>query len=377
MVNRPAYRAALRSLVRAFRWRRLAAIAAALALAGVPVPVVSSPADEPSLQACLSNDTVVRLSGTYDTEVRYPSPSPGTTFDSRDATFTAYPYKSLYPYNLGKKTAPRRLCSVGGLVLGQQGRMLTWDQMKSRYDGDALRITGNSWYVADGLRVDNVEDGVAPRGTEDRYPKDGDGFVLRNLYFTYIRDDCVENDDIGGGQIYDSLFDGCYTGVSERPSDASPQWSYKAPRGETLSVDHVLMRLQAMPGPRGTNDPSVRGHGQLFKWSDVANALVVKDSVFLVETTPNSDSYFPFPPRTQTQNVTIVWLGSGPFHWSVPPGTTVTTDRSVWDRARANWLTRHGCISFRSCSKLYSPDPPAGSPAPSPSGGLLPPLLRR
>jgi hypothetical protein len=229
--------------------------------------------------------------------------------------------------------------------------------MKGAYDGDGLRISGRGGYVVDGLRVDNVEDGVAPRGTENRYPKDGDGFVMRNLYFTYIRDDCVENDDIAGGVIADSLFDGCYTGVSERPGSGNPQLNHPAPRGETLLLDHVLLRLQAMPGPRDSQDQKVLGHGQLFKWSPVANSLVLKHSVFLVEKAPNSTSYFPFPPGTVTEDVTIVWLGSGDFGWAVPRGTTVTRNRSVWDRARAVWLTRHGCTSFTSCSRLYAPAP--------------------
>jgi hypothetical protein len=174
---------------------------------------------------------------------------------------------------------------------------------------------------------------------------------------TYIRDDCVENDDIAGGVIYDSLFDGCYTGVSERPSNGSPQNNYPAPPGEILHLDKVLLRLRAMPGPYGTNNPNVYGHGQLFKWSDVANELVVTNSIFLIEKTPNSDSTFPFPPGTITSNVTIVWLGGGPFTWSVPVGTTVVSNKSVWDAARSEWLTRHGCVSFSVCNtKLHQPD---------------------
>jgi hypothetical protein len=313
-----------------------------------------------SYEVCFSAAaTKVHINGPHPEQVQYPDPGHVTTFDARAATFSAYPSNSLYPFSLGKNTVPTGLCSVGGLVKGTQPRTLTWDQMKDQYDGDAMRISGSNYYVVDGVRIDNVEDGIAPRGTEDRFPKDGDGFLIRNAYTTYIRDDCVENDDIAGGVIYDSLFDGCYTGVSERPGDDSPQNNFKAPPGETLRLHKVLLRLQAMPGPRGTNDASVTGHGQLFKWSDVANQLVVTDSIFLVEKTPNSDSSFPFPDGTITNNVTIVWLGGGPFDWSVPAGTRVVTGRSVWDTARNEWLTRHGCTSINSCpsSKLYQPDP--------------------
>jgi len=354
------------------RRKRFTVFAVAIALAFVPIFGGRGVASEPTLEMCLGNDSVVTLSGTYQTGVRYTSPAPGTTFDARGATFVSYPYTTLYPFSLGKKTAPTRLCAVGGIVTGQQPSTLTWDEMKTTYDGDGLRIAGNDWYAVDGLRVNNVEDGVAPRGTENLYPEDGDGFTMRNLYFTFIRDDCVENDDIAGGLISDSLFDGCYTGVSEKPSDGSPQLAYPAPAGETLQLDHVLLRLQAMPGPRGTNDPSILGHGQLFKWSPVANSLVIRDSVFLIEATPNGTSYCPFPPGTVTENVTLVWRGPGSFNWSVPAGTTVTTDRAIWDDARASWLARHGCTSFDACTKLYSPDPIQPSPSPSPSSSPTP-----
>ena len=350
--------------------RRLSAIILGLALT-LAVTLVLAPgssAVEASLASCPSSTPVVTLSGNYLQQVRSSSPLPGTIWDARGAAFTSYPFTSLYPFTVGSQTAPAGLCVVGGIVTGQQSRTLTWDQMKTSYDGDGLRVASNNPYVVNGLRVDNVEDGIAPRDAKDRYPKAGDGFTLKNLYFTYVRDDCVENDDIAGGVISDSLFDGCNTGISERPSSGNAQWNYPAPAGETLTLDRVLLRLQALPGPRGSNDPNQFGHGQLFKWSSVANSVVVRDSVFLVETTPNSDSYFPFPAGTKTQNVTIVWRGSGAFRWNVPAGTTVTTDRSVWDTARAGWLSRHGCTSFSACSKLYVPDPVGGSsPAPTPS----------
>lgn len=316
----------------------------------------------PTLEECLGQNRVVRITGTHDEQVEDASPSSRTTFDAREATFTSYPGDTLYPISVGKDTAPKHLCLIGGTVIGQQPRDLTWDEMKDLYSGSALRIGGNRPYVVDGLRVDNVADGIRPRGTEDRYPKDGDGFVVRNTYMTYIRDDCIENDDIGGGLIFDSLFDGCYTGISERPTGGNPQEQHPAPRSERLVVDHVLLRLQAQPGVRGSNDPSVLGHGQLFKWSPVANLPIVRDSIFLVETVPNTDSSFPFPPGTTTTNVTIVWAADAPFEWDIPPGTTVTTDLSVWTEARQEWLDRHGCTDFLSCTNLTTPDPAIPEP---------------
>jgi hypothetical protein len=353
--------------------RRAAGFATALVMTVVPLVIIHGLASQPTLSECLGNTTIVTISGTQTQQVKYSTPAAGTTFDARTATFVSSPASTLYPLSIGKDNNPAaaRLCIVGGKVVGQQSRTLTWDQMKTTYDGDAVRLTANNWYGIDGLRVDNIEDGVAPRGTDGLYPKDGDGFTMRNLYMTYIRDDCVENDDIGGGLVEDSLFDGCYTGVSERPSSTDQQNNYPAPAGETLTLDHVLLRLQQMPGPRDSNDPNILGHGQLFKWSPVANQLVVRDSIFLVEQQPNGGSA-DFPAGTVASNVTVVWLGGGAFPGTLPAtGVTVVTDRSVWDNARTGWLTRHGCTSFDSCSKLHTPDP-YGGPVPTPTPTVTP-----
>ena len=217
-------------------------------------------------QDCLGRSTTTVLSGVYDRQYRVNAPTADTTFDARRATSTAFPFATLYPFSFGKSRPARHLCLLGGLVVGQQARDLTWDQVKAKYDGAGVRIAADGWYVVDGLRVENVEDGIDPRGPEGEYPKGGDGFVLRNLYFQYIRDDCVENDDIAGGVIEDSLFDGCNTGISERPTEGNSQFGHPAPACETLTLSRVLLRLQRMPGPRG-HTAATLGHGELFKWS--------------------------------------------------------------------------------------------------------------
>ena len=338
---------------------RLASLCAILAMtccSGTPSGAPRTPTGAPTsftTEECLRRPETTVLSGAYDRQYRVNAPPADTTFDARNATSTAFPFSTLYPLSFGRSRPARRLCLVGGLVVGQQARELTWDQVKARHDGAGARIAADGWYVVDGLRVENVEDGIDPRGREGEFPKGGDGFVLRNLYFRYIRDDCVENDDIAGGLIEDSLFDGCNTGISERPTQGSSQLRHPAPRGEALTLRRVLLRLQAMPGPRG-HDATTLGHGELFKWSRVGNRLVLRDSIFLVEARPNGGRS-DFPDGTLATNVTVVWLGAGPFPGRVPPGVTVTRDRSVWDQARERWLRRHGCTSFTACTALVDP----------------------
>ena len=139
-----------------------------------------------------------------------------------------------------KGGVPTGLCIVGGKTVGQQSENLTWNQMHDVYHGGGLR-TYTSDTVVNGWRIRNTADGFQPR--------DGENWTLVNNYYEYIRDDCVENDDRLGGAIYDSLFDGCYTGLSEQDAGSTA--------GETLILDGVLMRLQPMPGPYNTNDPTI------------------------------------------------------------------------------------------------------------------------
>jgi hypothetical protein len=301
-------------------------------------PPQTRPGEVPaSAAACLARPRVIRPVVRGDEQYLVEVPVADATYDLRQLTSTAYPARTRYPLVFGKvrhgaavHAVAGRLCIVGGTVTGQQPRNLTWQQVKDRHDGDGLRVLSQDWYVVDGLRVDNVEDGIAPFG---------DGFVGRNLYFTYIRDDCIENDAVAAGVVSDSLFDGCSMGLSARPSSGfSPR---PPPPGETFTLDRVLLRLQPMPREEPTADGL--GNGQLFKWSRWSNRLVVRDSIFLVErVSMNGAGAMGFPDRTVARNVTLVWTGPGKYPAPVPRGVKVVKDRRVWEAARRAWLARHG-----------------------------------
>ena len=289
----------------------------------------------PSARECLARPRIARLSGLRADQYKV-SPVSGTTYDLRGLTATGFPARTLYPLVFGEVRhgqsigAPsEHLCVIGGGVVGQQPRSLTWQQVKHQYDGDGMRVVAGGSYVVDGLRADNVEDGISPFG---------DGFVGRNLYFTYIRDDCIENDAISGGYVSDSLFDGCSMGLSERPSRGFAPTP--PPHGELFVMDHVLLHIQPMP--RDENTPDHLGNGQLFKWSKWSNRLVLRDSILWVErVSMNGAAAMGFPPGTVAHNVTLVWTGPGDYPAPVPSGVTVTRDRKVWDDARRSWLARH------------------------------------
>lgn len=297
-------------------------------------PAGMSPAD-----ACLARTSKTVLNGTYNTRVEIPSPPNNHTVDARGAVSLTTGERAL---EIGKGALAKEACVIGWTTIGQQSRTLSWRYMHDFITGSALRVYGSD-YLVDGLRAENVEDGFDPRG--------GERFELRNAWMRYIRDDCIENDELREGRVVDSLFDGCYTFFSEQETGSA--------EGESLIFENVLVRLQAQPGPRGTEDPTVLGHGSLFKKFKYGgrHEPVIKDSIFWLEEDCNGGCE-EWPAGTQATNVTLLWTGQGTFPMKVLPGMTLTTDRSVWESAVARWKARHGCTSIdKPCTKLHNPDP--------------------
>jgi hypothetical protein len=187
--------------------------------------------------------------------------------------------------------------------------------------------------TVDGIRIDDVEDGIRPRGTGP--------FTVSNAWLSYVRDDCVENDHVEGGLIDDSLFDGCYVAISERPSPSIAAQGF-AGRGNVLTIRHSLIRLEPMPGPRG-GGASDLGNGQFFKWSDLATGLALVGNVFMAEQASQEGGDTMSIPAglASCANNVMVWLGTGPYPAPLPDCFRVTRDRGVWDDAVTEWKRRH------------------------------------
>jgi hypothetical protein len=202
----------------------------------------------------------------------------------------------------------------------------------------------NAALTVDGLRVDNVTDGVRPR--------DGGDFTIRNVWLSYVRDDCIENDHLHGGLVEDSLFDGCFVGFSARPSPPIIASGYDG-AANVWTIRRSLVRLEAMPGPPGTSADG-RGHGGFFKWhlwDDPARSLsprlALHDNVFLVERAGNlPEDRMGVPPGklASCSNNVVVWLGSGEYPAALPACFTLSRDRAVWDAAVADWHRRHAYL---------------------------------
>ena len=269
------------------------------------------------------------------------SPRDDATYDLTGVTSTAYPPSSdrnSSIFALGHGTAAARTCFVGGALNGTADDNQTWEYYHANYNAACLLLAATDWMQVRDLRCDNVEDGLRPRETVDN--ANNVSMYVSGTYFTRVRDDCLENDGVIGGVLYDNLWEQCNTGISERPSSAMGSWT--SPPGETLTLDHMLIGLYQTPHAEGV------GENALFKWSSSASKLVIKCSVFKVDAVSlNGRDAMKIPDGTVIDDSacpnhpsTIVWLGQGGYP-AATAGLHVTTDVGVWDTAVAQWKCAH------------------------------------
>ena len=330
-----------------------------VALIGVAIGVVrrsSHEASVPAPAACLAGDrtSVVTPRGSFSTGY-LREPTDATTFDASETSWR--PDLSTYPINLDGEAA--RLCWLDGEVYGSIPESMTWEDAHD-LNQPCIRIVATEWMVVEGLRCDNTDDGLRPRevgtGANDV------AMLIKGTYLTRIRDDCLENDGIIGGLLQDNLWDGCNTGISERPSDA--QGSFDQPAGETLVLDRMLIGLAITPHEDGP------GENALFKWSDSANDLVIRCSIFKVDAISlNGPEAMEIPGRIDDRRcpdrpTTLVWLGGGTYPGRLPSGITVTSDIAVWDAAVTEWKCDHG-YPATGCRHPSSTDTTTATPTPA------------
>jgi hypothetical protein len=262
-----------------------------------------------------------------------------TLLDAFGGVFLAGP-SNKYPISLSGGDG---VIVSGGSVLGQYDRALTWDDMHNLNNAGVAFSNAN--LTIDGVHIDNVTDAIRPQS--------GGTFTVRNVWGSYIRDDCIENDHLQDGLVEDTLFDGCYEGFSARPSQAIIDSGYDG-RGKVWTIRNTLVRLQPTPDPaQGTADGL--GTNTFFKWhnwNNPANSLSPKlalhNNVFMAERVGLAGGTRMGIPPGQIEscsNNVIVWLGPGSFPGVLPPGCfTVTTNRAVWDAAVADWHARHPTV---------------------------------
>ncbi len=288
--------------------------------------------------------------GSYSREFDVVPRGLNHTYDMRGTSFKANPPKR--PVTFRKNVAG--ICVLGPRVVGQQGRDLSWADMKRKWDGDGVRFIGGSTpgqVTLAGAWIDNVEDGFEPPRYSNADPRYT--WSLRHSYFRHIRDDVIENDRCLAGEVVDTLVDNSFIFISSRPGSGN-----RLKNGRTAPVIKVHDSLVHV----GTEKLG----GKLFKWPGSSSScspepvLDVKNSVFRIDRAHHGSMDFP---KGTYKNVTLVWLGGGEYPVRVPSGVVVKRDVGVWERARSEWLTRHGCDAQGDvCTRLLNADGPACTP---------------
>jgi hypothetical protein len=355
-----------------------------------PVPYVTPPPFQKQSVVTLPPGTTMSGYSSLD-------PQPGEFYDA--SSFYSFAYPNALPAVLGVQPHDIRVGILlgqnppvtvlrdgfaiqGARVVGHQSRGLTWFTMHDTVGGAGIRATGSNVRI-DSCYVENVEDGfdfpgdgpsLVPASNPPLATRRANGsFYISNCYGNYIRDDFVQNDAILPGVVYDCLIEGANTGFSERPTTGSGLEGFNALPGSQFICDGVLLKLRPMPGPfvgpATPGDPTVMGHGELWKWdvdanhvlTGVSNQPVIKDCIFYLTQAPNDHGQptgtCDFPANTVVigTNNYVVWTGGGPFPGFVPAGVTVTTDTSIWELARLDWLDRHGYLTRHALAPRHLP----------------------
>jgi hypothetical protein len=304
---------------------------------------------------CFAGRNVVRPypAGTVLTsKYQQTTPPDDTTYDMTGVISTAQPSTS-YPFSFGTGSdnlgAGDRTCLVGGELRDRFGNppARTWEYYHDSVNAACVKGVAYGWYQILNTVCRGIEDGFRPQ--EPGVNANNARFVISDTYLGNVFDDCLENDYTVGGVVMDSLWEGCYVGVSERPSSDR---CWNTPGSEQLILDHLMIGLRPMAHDDGTN-----GYGRLFKWEkctqNTANHLVIKCSTFLVPGArlDGGADGMEIPAGTAVDDsacrndpTTIVWLGGG----SAYPGSLsglpirVVTNKGYWDAKVADWKARHG-----------------------------------
>ncbi|MDX1539880.1 MAG: hypothetical protein R3349_00610, partial [Geminicoccaceae bacterium] len=309
------------------------------------VATVDGPPVDLSRSPCLArpeDQITVVPPGRYDEALKLGEIE-NHTVDMRGTLFLGNPPKRPISFRPTGET-----CIVGPSIQGQQPRDWTWQRMKSSedhaYDGDAIGWGGKEMrgpIRIDGAWIDNFEDGLGPPKRPGSTA--GRRWSVHHVYARHIRDDFIENDGCIDLEVRDTLVDSTFAFISARPGRGRS--TDEAERPAHTVVRDTLVHLQCMPGEFGPENcgPDL-DMGQIFKWSDCGGTVDVRDTIFYVD--PRDTRRLTFPDGTY-DNVTIIWPAEEgarfPAKGGLPEGIELTSDVSLWEKARADWLRRHGC----------------------------------
>jgi hypothetical protein len=284
---------------------------------------VDGGAPPPTHETCLAQaGPLVTLSGSQS-DLANLNVEPKTKFDATNATWYATSDTRI-------ELSGDNLCWHGGLVEHNWPADQDWN---TTHDDHAFKISSSN-LVIENVQIKTAGDGISMyEGT--------DNFLVRGVYMEDIRDDAIEHDWLAGGTIEDTLINGAYVAFAARSRDSGNVDG----SSNTWIIKDTLAWLRPQVGVYKGTSP---GHGGFFKWEQTDNApmLSLHNNIFMVGQKANhQDLGVPQGKLIDASNNIVVWLGEGDYPDPLPAGFTITTDRSVWDNAVADWMSRHQSVS--------------------------------
>jgi hypothetical protein len=331
-----------------------------------------------------STPTTTKLQGTVN-GINYNSPTANTTYDATAPWTSNAPninYTQADPdktpveaVEIGSSVPAKGLVWRGGIINGQFPLTTTW-YWAHEAGGTGIRMHGagsngsSPTFTIEHLRLHNTEDGIKPNEGPDYWvATTASTFLIQHSYFTMVRDDCIENDNYLQGKVYDCLFDGVWTFMSEQTQGDKPDLEQlRSGEDQKMYIDKVFVRL-AMSNPfdaNATNPPedantNNNGPGKFFKWQPGFHRPHITNSVFAIGSQPKagwSSLSFSDAQCTYGSGNFLCWLGSGTYGGEKPGGMTFlegSNAQTKWREVRNSWLTRHGYATQGTLAADYNP----------------------
>jgi hypothetical protein len=262
------------------------------------------------------------VNATYDERNDIPS---GARIDARTASWSKNDRDGDYMVRIGTGS---NICWHGGSIRGLwDGATEPWETYHSSngFTGDGANL------IFENIRVENYGDGA-------KFMERASNWTVRRAHFIDIHDDCVETDFMESGTIEDVLFEGCYYFLATRPR--SSVVGVVDGRDNTIRVNNAIVWLKAVEYGYDGDRNDLGGFLKIDTyhnppwgpWHEITNTIVMVDRGVRLN---------PGGVVTKSENNILVYIGPGDFPSTVPPGWTVTKDRSVYDNAVAAWKAAH------------------------------------
>ena len=290
----------------------------ALLLAGTVVGVAASLRGPTTCEPADYGSTI-EVSGSRSFGLAHDDVSRWTLVSGSDATWRG---RTHYAVEL---SGDSRVCVSGGTFIGTWPRDTSWNHMH-----------GTGAIVLDGPRATVEDVTVHGYGDSIRMMENAGHFVVRRVHLSFSRDDCIENDWLLTGTVTGSLLDGCYNAFSARSYQDVPDGD-----DHVWTIRSSLVRLEPMPRTYNDEKP-IPGTAGFFKWDDHGPRLVLEDNVFRADQDAGPVGLdIPEDKLKSCSGNTMVWLGKGRYPGHLPSCFKLTRDKTVWDKAVANWHEAH------------------------------------